>query len=319
MQKIIGFLTLVSNHLFEFIRFVKFSNLFSFNTPQKLQGKISYRYHSIEKGLINNKIRYKFGAFKIERLLNYLQLWVKNDYPISDTQFLSACSVLKRYFDLHNEKNIDIKGILSDRELKFINRYSGKIKGGTIEFNNADYFKYSTESFREFSNSRHSVRHFNGVLVDQKIIREVVKLSRNAPSVCNRQGFRVKLINNNKLVKDTLAIQGGLNTSADTVSQVLVVSVDRSIFVSSTEWYQLFIDGGIYLQNILYSLHYHQIAAVALNWSKHFIGDLKMENLLSLQPSEKIIALIAFGYPLEKFKVPQSARKSVEEIFEVIN
>jgi nitroreductase len=96
------------------------------------------------------------------------------------------------------------------------------------------------------------------------------------------------------------------------------VTVDRSIFVSSAEWYQVFIDGGIFLQNLLYSLHYHKIAAVSLNWSKHFVLDKKMERLIKLPPSEKIISIIAAGYPPEEFKVPKSTRKDVKEILEII-
>jgi nitroreductase len=65
-------------------------------------------------------------------------------------------------------------------------------------------------------------------------------------------------------------------------------------------------------------LHYHKIAAVSLNWSKHFVLDKKMERLIKLPPSEKIISIIAAGYPPEEFKVPKSTRKDVKEILEII-
>lgn len=319
MKKIVSFFTLICNHLFEFIRFVRFSNMIYLNTPDKLRGKIIFRYHSIEKGLINKPIRHNFGSYKIIKLLDYLHLWVNNNYSLNDTQFLSACKVLETYWDLHVKAGINIEDIISIAEYNFIIKYSKQGIGGTVSLTSEEYFINSKSSFDDFSKSRHSIRHFNGALIETKIIEEVIKLARNAPSVCNRQGFRVKLINNNNLVQQTLKVQSGLNATAKTVRQILIVSIDRGVFVSSSEWYQAFIDGGIFLQNLLYSLHFHMIAAVPLNWSKHFKDDIKLEKILNLPKSEKVIALVAIGYPVDSFKVPVSRRKNINEIFEIIN
>jgi nitroreductase len=319
MQKIKGLLALIVNHTFELIRFVKYSNCFSLNGIEKLQGKITFNYHSIEKGLTNSPIRMKFGTIKINRLKKHLNLWVKRGYSLDHSQFLSACAVLKEYFFVHQNAGINIEDIISEPELAFFLQFSNKISGGTITFQNSTYFKNAKSSFNVFSDSRHSVRHFNEQPIDISKIKDVISLARNAPSVCNRQGFKAKFINNQKLVQDVLEIQNGLNASSKTVQQLFIVSVDRSIFVSASEWYQGFIDGGIFLQNLLYSLHYHEIAAVSLNWSKHYFLDLKMEKLLNLHPSEKIISVVAVGYPINEFKVPQSTRKKVSEILEIIS
>ena len=318
MQKIKSFFFLLLNHCYEFFRFVKYANCFSTNSPKKLQGKITFNYHSLEKGMINVPLRTRFGQAKINRLKKYLSLWVERGYSLNDTQFLSACTVLKKYQALHQKKNIDISDILTTDVLLFLNQYAGKKEGGTISYKNNDYFTSSDAAFKEFSNSRHSVRHFSNHLIDLKTIEEVIAIARNAPSVCNRQGYKVKFVNNENLVRKILSLQSGLNATSDTVKQLFVVTVDRSIFVSSAEWYQVFIDGGIFLQNLLYSLHYHKIAAVSLNWSKHFVLDKKMERLIKLPPSEKIISIIAAGYPPEEFKVPKSTRKDVKEILEII-
>jgi nitroreductase len=128
----------------------------------------------------------------------------------------------------------------------------------------------------------------------------------------------VKLVNDPDLVKGALKIQTGLNATADTVRQLFVITVDRSVFVSSAEWYQGFIDGGIFLQNILYALHFYKIAAVPLNWSKHFYLDVKLHKLLQIPKSEKIIALTAIGYPQDLFQVPFSKRKEVSELLKII-
>ncbi|MDD4747754.1 MAG: nitroreductase family protein [Salinivirgaceae bacterium] len=319
MHKLIGILSLTVDHLFEFIRFVQFSNGFSLNSSDKLRGKIVFRYHSIEKGLINDPIRYRFGKIKIQKLLRYLSLWVERKYSTSDSQFLTACSVVKSYMDLHIINNIDISDIINEKENCLIDSFSGKQKGGTIQIQAKNYFNLALASFDQFSSSRRSVRHFNGQMVDVETIGKVIQLAGNAPSVCNRQGYKVKLINNPILAGEILKIQGGLNSTANTVRQLIIVSVDRSVFVSSAEWYEVFIDGGIYLQNLLYSLHFYRIAAVALNWTKHFFLDKKIEKLIGFPKQEKIIAIVAIGYPVDSFKIPFSQRKKVNETLDIIN
>jgi nitroreductase len=292
--------------------------LFSINSPDKIQGKITFYYHSIEKGLINQPLRPRFGAEKIERLLYFLVLWIDRRYNLNDSQFLSSIEVLHRYHVFHQEIDVDINDIITSSALDLIKKYSNKKRGGVISYTSDTYFNHSQSPFKDFSNSRHSLRHFTTEIVKLNNVEDVISLARNAPSVCNRQGFRVTYISNYDLIQKALHLQSGLNATAKDVGNLFIVTVDRSVFVGSSEWYQGFIDGGIFLQNLLYSLHYHSLGAVPLNWSKHYTDDLNMKKLLNLNPAEKIIALVAFGHPLGEFKIPVSCRKEVSEILTII-
>lgn len=317
MGKIKAYGSLFLNVFFEFIQFVKFSNAFGIDTQEKIQGKISFYYHAIEKGLINNPLRYKFGAEKLQRLLYYLKLWEKRGYACTHSQFLSPFGVLNSYISLHTEKGIALDEVFSAEDIAFIKKYVSH-EGGVHHFTRENYFAHAEQSFGPFSNSRHSVRHFTNQIVPPETIHSVVALARNAPSVCNRQGFRVRQVATKEKIDAALAIQSGLNATSATVHNLFIISVDRSAFVASSEWYQAFIDGGIFLQNVLYALHYHKLGAVPLNWSKHYFEDKKMQKLLGLNPAEKIICLIAFGYLIPEFKVPYSSRRAVNEILKVI-
>lgn len=317
-RKLKGLLSLLANIGFEMCQFVKYSNLFSISSSDKIQGKITFYYHSIEKGLINEPLRIRFGNEKIERLVFFLRLWIKRGYNLNDSQFLSAIEVINKYYTLHKELSVNVDDIINFSDFELINKYANKKDGGTISCTRKSYFNNSDSSFKDFSNSRHSLRHFTNAPVLLKTVEEVIDLARNAPSVCNRQGFRVTYISNYDLIQKALHIQAGLNATAKEVGNLFIISVDRSILVGSSEWYQGFIDGGIFLQNILYSLHYFRLGAVPLNWSKHYTDDLKMQRLLRLNPAEKIIAFIAFGHPAEEFKVPVSCRKEVYEILTII-
>ncbi len=307
------------NYTYDASQFIRYSSVFSNHSQQKIEGKINYYSHSIEKGLINENLRYKYGTLKIKRLLHFLNIWLKRNYDTNNSQFINACSVLEKYAKLHKNNNIDISDIITQSEFSVINQHSDTNVGGVLSFSAKNYFQHSTENFDLFSNSRHSVRHFNGELVPHDKIREVVSIAKNAPSVCNRQSVSIKIINNQALVSKVLMIQAGMNATAQTVQQLILVTSNLNSFVSEVERNQMFIDGGIFLQNLLYALHYHKISACALNWSKPFYYDTKIKKLLKLNGSERVIAVVAIGYPPDEFKVPFSKRKEISEVLEIIN
>lgn len=312
-------LLLALNYTFDATRFIKHSSVFTINTQQKIEGKINYYYHGIEKGLINEQIRYKYGVIKITKLIHLLKIWLNRNYDITNSQFIAACSVLVKYYQLHEQNNVDISEIVSESDYQLFKPYYNENIGGIIIYNSTGYFQHSSEKFDLFSDSRHSVRHFKEEMVSLEKVREVVKIAKNAPSVCNRQSVTIKLVNDHTLTQKVLKIQSGMDATANTVSQLMLVTSNINSFVSEVERNQMFIDGGIFLQNLLYALHYHKIAACALNWSKPFFFDKRIKKLLKLNGSERVIAVVAIGYPPDEFKVPFSKRKEISEVLEIIN
>ncbi len=308
---------LALNYTFDATRFIKHSSVFTINSQQKIEGKITYNYHSIEKGHINEQIRYKFGVIKINKLIHLLKIWLNRNYDITNSQFIAACSVLVKYYHFHSENKVDISEIIAESDYYLFKPYYNENVGGIINYDINKYFQHSSEKFDLFSDSRHSVRHFNGEMVSLEKMREVVKIAKNAPSVCNRQSVKIKLVNDHVLTQKVLKIQGGMIATANTVNQLILVTSNINSFVSEVERNQMFIDGGIFLQNLLYALHHHKIAACALNWSKPFFYDKRIKKLLKLNPAERVIAVVAIGYPPNEFKVPFSKRKELSEILEI--
>ena len=81
----------------------------------------------------------------------------------------------------------------------------------------------------------------------------------------------------------------------------------------------MFIDGGAFLMNLLYSLHYYKIAACPAHWAYEHTKDDNVRDIIGMTDSEKIMCLIAIGKPKEKFAVTLSQRRQENELLSIVN
>ncbi|WP_321996246.1 nitroreductase family protein [Draconibacterium orientale] len=303
------------NSILDLIFFLRYSGIMGFNSERKLLAAITFNYHTIEKGLSMHELRLGFGKEKISKILERIKQYIAKNYDTEKSQFIAACSVLLRYYQIHQESNFDIGSYFKIRDFEIINRYADTEIGGNIYCNSASYFENNSANYEKFSKSRHSVRQFSSEKVDTKLIKEAVELAKYCPSACNRQAINTYYVDSKQTIDKILKIQRGLDASAKYVNQLLVISADRSHFFTSGERYQHFIDGGIFIQSLLLALHHKKIAACPLHWSVNFQKDIALRKVIGYQKSEKVVCLVAIGNIDQSFKVPFSQRKNLEEIF----
>jgi nitroreductase len=86
-----------------------------------------------------------------------------------------------------------------------------------------------------------------------------------SPSVCNRQPWKVHLIEDEQLLHQVMTAQGGFAGNGHNMQLLLLVTVDLRYFSTSSERNQGFVDGGIYLMSLVYALTYHKMATCILN------------------------------------------------------
>ena len=115
-----------------------------------------------------------------------------------------------------------------------------------------------------------------------------------------------------------MTIQGGLTGYTDGVSQLMVVVSDRNYFYTVGERNQLYIDGGLFLMNLLYALHYYEIGATPLHWGHNKDKDQEIMKEISLSESEKVICVVAIGIPKDEFKTTLSLRRDNNEILKIV-
>lgn len=316
-QHIINSISLTKNFYIDFLLFRKHSTVFRQDSFNKIEALIISKYHSLEKGLLHKTIKHQFGK---QRVIELIELLKREDVKFHRhrTQILAAYISLCGYYEIHTELNIDISSYFYRADYDLFKKYSDSNLSSVKNNQRSTYFKNSNNDFYNFSNSRCSVRDFTGEKIPLDIIKNVIELTKNAPSVCNRQSVKVYYIDEKIIINSVFEIQQGLNGYTDEISQLLVVVSDRNYFFSVGERNQLYIDGGIFLMNLLYALHFYKISSCPAHWGLNYDSDNKIKKILSISESEKVICLVAIGIPKDEFKTTLSLRRSNDEILKII-
>ncbi len=296
-------------------RFLKHSNIFSESTQLRCIGKIVHIYHVIEKGLTMPSMRSGFGKGKMIQLIDKC-LYYQEKFDANNDQFRHALGVIEEYKRVHKEINFSI-----DKELEGkINFLLEKVKNVPfVEQNRAtknSYFSSYNASFDKFSESRHSVRNYDGK-IELTQINKAIQLAQNVPSACNRQPSRVHIVKNKELIAKVFDIQDGNRGFGHLADKVIIVTSDLSAYQGGNERNLAFVDGGMYAMNLLYSLHFNKIAACPLNWATTPSEDLKLRDVIAIPDSEVIILMIACGAAPNEFKLAASKRNDYKKIIKI--
>lgn len=311
---------LILNYIYDYMLYAKHSTIFSKETFAKKEAELILQYHGLEKGMLFNPMKPRFAVNRVEKIIKLL-----NDDEIKSrinlSQVFTGYMVAIEYYNLHKNKGIEISDYYTEENYlnfkEMVSKVNRDFNSGKIDLNIKDLY-IDNQNFYDFAKSRKSIRNYSGELVPRITIEKVIELANTSPSVCNRQGTKVKLIENKKLIDKVLEIQGGFTGYIETVHQLLIVTVDRQYFYTIGERNQFYIDGGIYLMNLLYALHFYKIAACPANWGKDIQAEKELNKYIQIPESEKIICMIPIGISVENISVTLSQRRDVHEVLEIV-
>lgn len=312
----INSINLYSNFSGDLILFKKYSLLFRNNNFENKEADIILNYHSIEKGMLFKNMKKGFAEYRIRNLHKILSNpdIIQN---VNKSQVKVGYQIICRYYELHQDSNYDINDFYTKEQYEFYKSILAKNYhedfNGIIEWSKKDFLNKNKEDFYQFAHSRKSVRDFSGDKIDLELIQNVVELANTSPSVCNRQASNVYLIEDKVKIDEILKIQAGFTGYSDNVSQLLVVTNDRKYYYTVGERYQFYIDGGLYLMNLLYALHYYGIGNCPANWGKTKNEDRSIRKIIDIPISEQIICLVPIGVLKEKFRTTLSVRRDFNE------
>lgn len=307
---------LIANYYYDFRRFLKYSATNNpYGSKQRHQGRITAHYHQIEKGLSLKNTRVGFGKEVVRHLINMLESY-QQQYG-SDELSQIALNTLLAYYQFNQEQGVTnpelYARLISLKQGQ--KQFEGHLGGGVIEVSKAQIQQRSTINFREFANSRYSIRQFDPDReLSLEVIKNAVTMAIKTPSVCNRQTWKVFAFSDRNSKTRVLSHQNGNRGFGDSASHVLIVTCDLNYFMNASERNQCFVDGGMFAMSLVYALHSLGVGTCCLNWSADYKRDLALKQEAQIEPSESIVMLIAVGQLPDNLTVASSPRKNLEQV-----
>lgn len=314
-------LNLIQNFIKDYHQYKKHSIVFKKDDIKNKEADIILHYHSLEKGMLFRNMKKGFAEYRIENLHKML-----NDTEVLQhkdrCQIQVAYKIMCQYYELHKNMDYDIEYFYNHQQYEFyrsqICAQPEEVFSGYVDWKKSEFYKDINSDFLTFAHSRKSTREFTGEKFPISIIEKVISLANTAPSVCNRQASTVYLLENKTKIDQVLQIQGGFTGYTKNVNQLLILTNDRKFYYTVGERNQLYIDGGAYLMNLLYALHYYQIGNCPANWGKSYQDEADLSKVIKIPESEKIICMIPIGNLAGDFRTTLSQRRAVNENFTIL-
>lgn len=273
---------------------------------------LTKHYHIIEKGLALPEPRLGFGQPKILSVIEKTKTY-ETLHGVDDL----VCSIRKtllEYMIFNENKGYkfpeSFKIIVND----FLNQENANGKGGLKYINREAASTLNLQEFNDFAQGRVSVRDFSSVSVPDGILYSAVGVARSAPSVCNRQGWKVHCYSDKSKIKEILSYQNGNSGFTDVINKLIIVTADAKAF-TSYESNQIFIDGGLFSMNLLLAIHAAGLGACSLNTCYPSFVEQKVRRVSDIPDNERLIMMIGIGCLKENYSVAYSSRNTTEDIF----
>ena len=254
--------------------------------------------HVLEKGLTMPNRRLGFGQQRVRNLVKYINEYISN-YDASPIQVQAALNDLAEYLAVHKKASFALPEDI--------------VKG--IE-NLMRYFVEDVD-FEKFSFSRRSLRYYSNDKVDIDRVIDAIRIAQNAPSACNRQATRVKIIQSKESKEYVLNIQNGTRGFGHLADKILLVSTDMSNW-APVDRNLAFLDAGIFTMNLLYALHHKHIVACPLNAKMDSKLFKEIHKRLNIPMSEIPVCFITIGNAPREFLIAKSQRINIKDIYSII-
>ena len=283
----------------------------------RVETRLAFDIHRLEKGLSHANFRYGFGRGVLWEIAKRMVMLEKADHAYqTNPLYLQGLAALGEYKRRHEESNYN----LSEIEAMFPKHIwqqadtvaDGRL-AGSFTMNAAGKRDNLSKGFVELAEHRYSVREYSDEPVSQDVLDKVYAVSMKTPSVCNRQATRVYQIMDPAKVKAALDVQGGFHGYAPPPVLLLITS-DVRAFMNESERNEPFTDGGLFSMSLLYALEAYGLAACPLNAMFSLSQEQQTRKLLNIPDNEFLVMYIAVGNFPDTVPVCRSTRKTSASI-----
>ena len=288
---------------------VKYSQLINENLSSSYL--IRRNIHRLEKGLIMKPRKDVFATDYIQETVDaYVQAATAKEQDLTDGELQWAHDVLNKYFtvtaseakiDQARAKFFSLKPI--DAEHKYI-PYKRDLKQTATSY----------EDFLQLCWQRRSVRWYLPKKVPRELIDQAITAATLAPSACNRQPFQFRIFDQGEMVQKVASIAQGTKGFNHNFPTIVVVVGQLSAYFNERDRHIIYIDASLASMSLMFALETLGLSSCPINWPEIESWDVKITNLIELEPDERVIMLISIGYPDPDGMVPYSQKKSLDII-----
>ena len=275
------------------------------------------RVHMIEKGLTMRPRRDTFAVAYIDMVLDRFERTVKNGL-LTEVMVAWVRDVLDAYFDATQTSKNEVIARARNRyhELRpeIDHPYVGPSAVGKVRKT------VDVDALRGLAEGRRSVRWYADRPVDREIVDRAVSVAIEAPTACNRVPYRFRIFDVPEDARRVADIAGGTAGYVHNLQSVAVLVGDLSAYVAERDRHLIYIDGSLAAMSFLLSLEAQGVSSLCINWPDIAKSERALRELIGLEPYERVVMLIAFGYadpdglaPLSP-KVPLIAARAFERL-----
>lgn len=269
--------------------------------------------HMLEKGLTMRPRRSSFAADYIETAVaDFCLLFAApEEYALQERAW--SLDVLREYFDATSES--DVPAIVRARRTFLAHAAANAPHEGRSPSSpktNADTVDIA--KLEMLAKTRQSVRWFTSTEVPRDVVDRAIAVGVESPTACNRQPYRFYLYDDPALVERVASIPMGTAGYVRGLRAIAVLVGDMSAFADDRDRHLIYVDGCLAAMGFIYGLESQGVASCCINWPDLPDRDRAMARALGLQPWERVIMLIAYGYPDESGLAPYSQKKSLDAV-----
>ncbi|WP_416061692.1 nitroreductase family protein [Rhodococcus indonesiensis] len=268
--------------------------------------------HMLEKGLCMRPRRETFAVDYIETTVGDLGKCMAGS-ELSDIELKWCFDVLSAYFDATSTSpNARIK-TARDEFLDLARpdvpiQESAPYKVGTLQD------VVSIEALEALAVSRTSVRSYHSKPVDRGVIDRALMVALESPSACNRVPWTMRIMDDPENARLVAGVAMGTAGYSEQVSNVAVLVGNLGAYSNERDRHLIYIDGSLAAMSFILALQAQGVSSCCVNWPDIATREKKMASLLGLEPHERVVMLILFGYADEQGLTPYSGKLPVDAI-----
>ncbi|WP_062070641.1 nitroreductase family protein [Demequina sediminicola] len=271
--------------------------------------------HRLEKGILMQPRRDVFARDYIEETVEFYEAALARPAAFSNMdagEMQWAHDVLAEYFSIVSDGD---EGIERSRA-----RFEALPPYGTP----SDVHPYAQKSLKRtditydqmlaLAQSRRSIRWFEDKPVPRELIDKALLVARQSPSACNRLPYDFEVFDNPEQVAEIASIPFGAAGYSHQVPTVIVVKGDLSNYFSPRDRHVPYIDASLATMGFIYALETLGLSSSVINWPDFEPLEAKMAKKLDLKPHQRVIMLLAVGYPDPEALVAYSQKKDIANL-----